>query len=296
MKRLLPLLLLLASAPAPADSGAYRVEVIIFRNLQAVAEPVEVQELRSFSQFPSLFEDALPLETIQGSAMDPLANAGVDPPQDQAGSADVNESTGLPGDNTVDPPQERTGHLPDDLFIINDKSTHMDGVWRRLRGSPGYRPLMYTAWEQNRTDYYPPMRLHDEQLIDVQLRPPTAIMIADLAAADPLAAYRSAFYRIDGTVQLRRSRFLHLFLDLEYRDMSPRPDPQPSFFGVTDTGIDAATQNSGQNNGPYHVFSLKQNRQIRTGIVQYFDTPWFGALVFVTAISPNRDNRPNQQQ
>jgi hypothetical protein len=35
------------------------------------------------------------------------------------------------------------------------------------------------------------------------------------------------------------------------------------------------------------VFALKQNRQIRTGELQYFDTPYFGVLVLVSAIAAN---------
>ena len=158
--------------------------------------------------------------------------------------------------------------LPDELSVIEDKSPAVDDAWRRLRGSANYRPLLYAAWEQNRTDYYPPMRIHDQHLLTTELRPPTQYMLADLTAPDPLSVYRSAFYQLDGSVQLRRSRFLHVDLDLEYRDVQPAAD-----------GVAA-------NPGQYRVHSIKQNRQVRTGRMQYFDTPQFGVLVLVTAIKP----------
>jgi len=227
MKRLLPILLFFLSAAALAESGAYRVEIIVFQNLAVIADGVQVEEFRSFSKFPALLE----------------------------------------------------ADLPDDLTAADQKSAYMDGVWRRLRSSKGYRPLLFAAWQQNRTDYYPPMRIHDEMLVDQQLRPPTHIMIADLAAEDPLGAYLSSFYRLDGTLQLRRSRFLHLFLDLEYREEISQPgsDTQASFFSIKDPAL--------SDSAAYNIYSLQQNRQIRSGQLQYFDTPYFGALVLVTAIA-----------
>ena len=54
MNRFLPLFLLLVSTAVVAESGAYRVEVIVFRNLLAGNDPAERAELRSFSEFPDL--------------------------------------------------------------------------------------------------------------------------------------------------------------------------------------------------------------------------------------------------
>ena len=269
MKRLIPLLLLLSSA-ALAESGAYRVEVIVFRNLDVLAEPANAVELRSFSQFPDLEENKTNIVGTQdGSVSD-----------------------------TYSPPRS---DLPDDLHVITEKAFRMDDAWRRLRSSKGYRPLLYASWEQNRTDYYPPMRIHDQTGIDSQLRPPANIMVADLAAEDPLAAYRSTFYQIDGSIQLRRSRFLHLFLDLEYREDASSIQSGPGFFTGNDqdnreeqlpaesgtgffSGNSVQSESGSDNNVSHRVFSLKQNRQIRTDRMQYFDTPYFGVLVLVSPI------------
>ena len=258
MKRLLPFLLLLISSAGLAESGAYRVEVIVFRNLEVVAEAMVVEELRSFSHFPGLEESQPPIDLPEG-------------PPDELPPRLPNDLSALLRIN-----------LPDDLYVVTRKGTYMDDVWRRLRSSQGYRPLVYTAWEQNRVDYYPPMRIHDQQIIDTQLRPPTNIMLADLAAEDPLAAYRSNFYQLDGSVQLKRSRFLHLLLDLEYRVDMPRTGTETNFFtgSKSQTGTFFETENSTDRG----IITLKQNRQIRTAQLQYFDTPYLGALVLVTAI------------
>lgn len=242
MKRLLPFLLLLISSATLAESGAYRVEVIIFRNLDVLTDAVIEEELRSFSQYPGL-------------------------------------DRGEPAEASLEIPNK---HLPEDLNIVTRKSARMDGVWRRLRSSQGYRPLLYKSWMQNRTDFYPPMRVHNERIIDTQLRPPTKIVVADLAAEDPLAAYRSTFYQLDGSVQLRRSRFLHLYVDLEYRDENTAETVEAGIIANTDTQANGDIENAIIKQ--HDIFKLRENRQIRTGRLQYFDAPYFGALILVTAI------------
>lgn len=259
MNRLLPLLLLFFSSAVLAESGAYRVEVIIFRNLLVSADATEIDELRSFSRFPDLEEARLPADSVQSSPEEPSP----DLPRELA--------------------KVLLNDLPDDVQVVFDRGTYMDDVWRRLRSSEGYRPLAYGSWEQNRVDYYPPMRIHDQQVIDTQLRSPSNIMIADLTAEDPLAAYRTSFYRLDGSVQLRRSRFLHLFLDLEYRE-DIVPNDTEAGTASSHNFLTGALQNPVA--GPmYRSYTLKQNRQVRTNQMQYFDTPFFGALVFVTSIA-----------
>ncbi len=242
MKRLLPFLLLFLSSAAPAESGAYRVELIVFRNLDVFTDAVSTEELRSFSRYPGLNQNE------SAEALLAIANM----------------------------------QRPEDFSVVTRKSARMDGVWRRLRSSQGYRPLLYKSWMQNRTDYYPPMRVHNEQIIDTQLRPPTNIVVADLAAEDPLAAYRSTFYQIDGSVQLRRSRFLHLYLDLEYRDKNTGEVVETGFIDSPDKQANSDIESAIIKQ--HDIFKLRENRQIRTGRLQYFDAPYFGALILVTAI------------
>lgn len=259
MNRLLPYLLILISSAAMAESGAYRVEVIVLRNMNVEAESTVLHELRSFSRYP----DAM--ETGQIGTSDKPLPVGI--------SSDMPEFTGATS----------RGDLPDDLHILPDRSDFMNDIWRRLQSSQAYQPLVYTAWEQNRIDYYPPMRIHDENIIDTQFRSPTHSMIADLAEEDPLAAYRSTFYQLDGSLQLRRSRFLHLFLDLEYRENALAEE---SVLPVgNEMMYQPATGTMMIGDPMYRVFTLKQNRQVRTGEVQYFDTPYFGVLVLVSAIT-----------
>ncbi|MDX2428600.1 MAG: CsiV family protein [Xanthomonadales bacterium] len=260
MKRLLPLLLLLVSSAVLAESGAYRVEVIVFRNLLATAKFTETPELRSFSQFPDL-EETSPVGNWPAGSTDHLRQPV---PADFSGNLRYD--------------------LPDDLFFVKEKSSQMDTAWKRLRSSQNYRPLVYTAWQQNRIDYYPPIRIHDQQIMDTRLHSPGQFMVADLTAQDPLASYRKNLYRIDGSLQLKRSRFLHLYIDLEYREATPQNSVEAGFLGGNDLQAEPGTPVAEAD--VYGVYELKQNRQIRTGKMQYFDTPFLGALVYVTSMQP----------
>jgi len=233
-----------------------------------ISEPTQVAELRGFSHYPELVEPA-PLK-----AEDQASNAGQPSRTESAG-----QNNGTLPDKLV---ALLSTDLPDDLSVIEARGSYMDDVWRRLRSSRAYRPLHFSAWQQNRVDYYPPMRIHDETILDTRLDSPAGLMIADLTADDPLAEYRHHFYQLDGSAQLRRSRFLHIYLDLEYRKKTVPVTPEPDFFrpaNLTDLEDQPPAENPG-----YAVHSLKQNRQVRSGQLQYFDSPYFGVLVFVTSI------------
>lgn len=245
---LLPLLLAL-SGPVLAESGNYRIEVLVFRHLDSTAEPRELDEIRSFIRFPTLDE--------------PLVQ-----------------------------------EAPVRLDVM---SSIMQDAERRFRLSATYRPLLFTSWEQSRIDYHPPVRLHDDDLIAKQLHFPHRVAFVDLQSMDMFEDYMSSYFRLDGTVQLVRSRFLHLHLDLEFRqDLLPRPIPPAEPETPIATGpeivvsdipvVDVQSEEDelveeliDPSPGPALVHSLKQSRQIRTGEMQYFDTPYMGVLVRVTA-------------
>ncbi|MFT5140404.1 MAG: hypothetical protein ACI9H8_002120 [Lysobacterales bacterium] len=240
------------SATCYAESGNYRIEVLIFNHLDSTAEPLHLDEIRSFNEFP------------------------------QAG-----ESLAKPA--------------PMHLDVMSDV---MQETMRRLRLSANFHPLLFASWEQSRIDYHPPVRLHDEELIAEQLHFPYQVAFVDLREMDIFEDYLAPYYRLDGVVQLQRTRFLHLNLDLEFRqDLLPRPagtentgieeeiDIVKSMAGIS-IPVDSNQDDAGLLNfglapspGPALVHALKQSRQIRIDRMQYFDSPFLSALVRVTATS-----------
>jgi hypothetical protein len=239
-----------------AESGNYRIEVLVFNHLDSTAETAEIEEIRSFSGYPELGE-----------------------------------------------------YMPSPAPMkIEVMSSVMQDTWRRLRLSATYRPLAFASWEQSRIDYHAPVRIHDDELIAEQVHFPYDVVLLDLQSADPFSEFMTPYFRLDGTVQLQRTRFLHINLDLEYREqLLPRPlsDPALNDHTLIETPMPEANIGDpinaeepailqdreliedalGQSPGPALVHILKQSRQVRTGQMQYFDTPYLGVLVRVTATS-----------
>ena len=218
-----------------AESGMYRVEVLVFNHMDSDAEPREQEEIRAF-----------------------LDTADLDAPMVQPAP-----------------------------YRLDVMSTVMQDAWRRLRNSASFKPLLFVTWEQTRIDYHPPVRIHDDEMVAEQLHFPYDIAFLDLRSDDVGSEYLAPYYRLDGSVQLTRSRFLHLRLDLEYRaDLLPRPEPVPeSREAALESLAETASQVLARSPGPALVHALRQSRQVRTDDVQYFDTPYLGVLARVTTTS-----------
>ena len=100
------------------------------------------------------------------------------------------------------------------------------------------------------------------------------------------------FYALDGTISLVRSRFLHLYLDLQQREAVFAPAGAPEVIhmprGLRTMPTAPPGDAVGADPAPtaFRVFSMEQSRQVRTGQVEYFDGPVLGVLAYVTEIEP----------
>ncbi len=258
------LLALLALLPlsASSESGAYRIEILIFRYSNSTATPYSTEQISHFPRAWRLFEPRLR----------PIA---------------------------------------EDPAPLGAMSDPMRSAWRSLERNEDFEPLEFQTWEQSRIDYHPPIRMHDDEVLFERLEVPGSEAWVDLTADDLFAPYRESWYRLDGTAQLRRTRFLHLDLNLEFRvellpaeeGLEPLPDPTTSAIAdvrTARTNKPTVTLKP----APYWnppaplttpqvsleppvpgalVHRLQESRQIRTGEVQYFDTPYLGVLARVTA-------------
>lgn len=219
--------------------------------------------------------------------------------------------------------------IPEAPVPLDKRDGTFANIWARLERLPEYEPLVRMTWEQTLYDYHPPVRLHDAVVLAEELHFPGDVAYLDLERTGGgegwFDAYVEPLYRLDGTVQLRRSRFLHLDLDLEYRLDGPAwdlafadPTPgrlEPGFSWVgeapreappgtsRDTPLDAPTGETIDNpigdpdpigeeavpapTTPFRLHRLRQSRQVRTDTLQYFDSAFLGAIVRVTPIAPD---------
>ena len=94
-----------------------------------------------------------------------------------------------------------------------------------------------------------------------------------------------AYYRLDGTASLKRSRFLHLEFDLQMR--SALWDQT-----MVEESLDDAIENESPRPSSFLVHSLQQSRQVRSGRMEYFDGPVLSVLAYITTIKAEEEDNP----
>lgn len=273
---LLILLLILNSTAVLAREGVrYRVEVLILNLLEPQVPAQPKRELREFTEALDLSDSphAQRIHALNRELQFSIGNAALLPPPPLRRGADY-----------AGPWEE--------ISRLEGRSEHMDDVWRNLRLSAEYRPQAFLAWEQGADPPFPAVRIHNETVVRVddpwaiaRTRPPGD---ASATAEDIDTAFQYhfkegtiqlaplpepvVFFAVDGTVRLRRTRFLHIDLDVESRIPAP---------GMRSANPGPPLLNHHQG---YLVRTLKQSRQVRTGRMEYFDSPSLGALVWITEI------------
>lgn len=316
------------SAAQPETERHYRVELIVVRHLAGSSDSTPQQQLRDLSEILDLYAP------VDGSAdaLQPKA-----PPVTDADNPDV------------------SGLEPEDPLAVrvDEMSDTMRESWRRLRGSAGFRPELFRAWEQSGDEPFPTLRIHDDELL-FEIEPGAlldglpvdehgALVFSDQTLQrqqDSEAPSRKSgspgeaetieepqtqyFYRIDGTARLTRGRFLHLGLDIEFReplygDLELESERYPD--GSTDP-LDTTVVDSGEvrgsaleadaamdrKTGPaaaataFRIHNITQRRQVKTEQMEYFDGPVIGVLALVTGFDVvvtedmnNTDNTDNTE-
>ncbi len=299
--KVLLILILLCSplaAAAQDQEPRYRVEILVLTHLHHGQQPGEIPVLKDYSGAldflaPEEIEDEI-AEEEPGDA--PNSDAAVE----SAGETLAEEDAELAEDEE---PAEIDANA---VFPVEEMSAVMSDAWRRLRLSAPFRPEQYLSWEQGSQAPFPLLRIHDlkavwvddpwadvrQALAELPELPPGAFVadpestgyVGDDELTDQLLPEPTVFYRLDGTATLRRTRFLHLDLDLQLReavyDLAPERFAEPP--GPADEG-DALPQAEPD---AYLAFDMRQSRQVRSGRMEYFDSPVLGVLAYISIVEP----------
>jgi len=268
----LPLLIFLATistAHAQEDTG-YRIELLVLRHLESFAVPMPLAELPDLSGLLDL-----PARARAKGEPDTLPE---DPFYLGPSPSELPPPMGLFSDQLG---------ARDGIAFLEERSERMDAVWRNLRLSAEFRPEVFFAWEQPAEGPFPELRVHNEEIIWIEdhhaaIRSSRSsymfhyeVASGELAMAPiPSPVYH---YALDGSASLRRSRFLHFDLDISFRSLAPGAEP----------GIAGPPLRNAQS--AFQVHELRQSRQIRTGRMEYFDSPVLGALLWVSEIDWNKE-------
>jgi hypothetical protein len=262
---------------AMAENSRYRVEVLVLTHLDHQQEPLEMRWLQDFSSALDFLQP--PEELVE--------------PGPEATLPDLEEEA-------TDPEQSESEE-PDPWNVVThveEMGPEMAEAWRRLRLSAPFRPLQYLSWEQGSTPPFPVLRVHDLESVLVEdpwaeerlalVEADSGLVFGDAAAMaeeiggddetealpDPIN-----YYRLDGTVSLIRTRFLHLSIVAEWRE--------PVFDETLTAGPLTPSSAAEIESRPsaFRVHRLEQSRPVRSGRMEYFDGPVLGVLAWVSDIS-----------
>jgi len=307
------ILLLGVLEPAFAQDTRYRVEIVVLRLLEQSEPPLERGELTDYSSAVDFLTPAPEEEQDDKEPGGQDTEAGSIPD----GTAEIDTAGEASGEMAAGEPAEPD---PNRLVNITEMSSVMQEAWRRLRLSGPYRPEQYLSWEQGSQPPFPTLRIHDLETVKIDdpwadYRQPsepedenpassegTTAVFGDAAGLNALNVSEQLtsfqiegpqlpdpvyYYRLDGTANLMRSRFLHLSLDLQLRQpiQNPAAAGEPGDF----TSVSIQDQPS-----LFQVYEIKQARQVRTGRMEYFDGPVLGVLAYITEVIEQAENELDQ--
>jgi hypothetical protein len=284
-----------------AGEKRYRVEIIVLTHMRHEAVPADAESLRDFSGS---------LDFLAAKSDENENEKGED--EDRGDSQD--DVVGVKTGTELLPDEDQPEDPWADVIAVEEMSEVMREAWRRLRLSAPFRPEQYLSWEQSANEPFPSLRIHDPQVLLIENsctvldetlateagedaakeHEDTPFVFTDQGNILPGDALKDAaeeaelpdptlFHRIDGTVMLRRSRFLHLDIDLELRQATFDEQPlplTPILGGGPETGepdeseLPAATS--------FLIHLLEQSRQVKSQRMEYFDSPVLGVLAWIT--------------
>jgi len=272
----------LSAPPVLAQDTRYRVELLVLTHLHHDEQPRELKHLEDYSPATDFLTPPEPEEEGEEEEEESVAAAEL-PEVDEAGTLLEEQDLNA-------------------LIHIEEMSDVMREAWRRLRLSGPFRPEQYLSWEQGSEAPFPALRIHDPEVLMVVdpyaeqrlelLEQAQTTVFADAAGLDGLDDNEEpelpdpiVFYRLDGAVTLKRTRFLHLELDLQLREALWDEEMLSPVKVV-------APENEPPLPSAFLVHKLHQSRQVKTGRMEYFDGPVMSALAFITSVQVDGDDQP----
>lgn len=179
-------------------------------------------------------------------------------------------------DNLVELQDRDSVATPDGLIpymILPANRNRLSGVYRILKLSSEYRPLIHVSWQQPATErrqsrFVHLQKLEGEQTIPVADTPTTAD-----AEPEFIESFTQPDRIIDGSIRVRSGFFLHVDIDLSYFTELP-----------PENKIVRSSEESFRNSGKKTVIELKESRKIKLNEIHYFDNPMFGVILQVSRL------------
>ena len=150
-------------------------------------------------------------------------------------------------------------------FTLTGSQLNLGGIAGSLRRSSKYELLMHQAWLQPITTQNAPILIQTGKCYDER-------------------------YEIDGTINFKRNRYLHMNVDLWFTEFIPKYNHQEA-LQVKDVELDAETRkkypilvaraNAKNTHEPLQSYRMAQSRRMRSDEIHYIDHPLFGMVLSV---------------
>ena len=319
---LISFITLILAQDASAQDDRYRVELIVLKHLNHREAPVEQAWVRDYS---AALDFLTPEPEPEEEDLEGIEEENLEPP-----AADLLAADGELMPDMTGPDPDAVVHVEEMGPEMQDawRRLRLSGPFRPLqylgweqgRNEPFPKLRLHDLEAVYIDDPYADIRAMLESGMDIGIVPtdqpaggpisggaspppqsfqfqtidPDSIdTIDDGEEQEPQLPDPTLYYALDGTASLVRTRFLHLYLDLELREAVFEPaTPAPagedavtsSLVQVRERTEDAPPRPSG-----YLVHSLLQNRQVKTGRMEYFDGPVISVLAYITAVPLTAD-------
>jgi len=262
-------LLALAAIPAVAQQQAVPNAVALESEAQEIprytVELIVFEYVGNAASTPEIFEPAAPLTDFTSDAQQRPGESN------DAGGPGL-AVAGLPPEDAeteIGPADEELGEIRTyeqaGLKSVDPADYQLNNAYRKLESLDAYRPLLHTAWTQP--------TLEKEQTEPIKLR---------RIGNPPL--------RLDGTVSLYLSRYLHLVVDLSLEDQAPQrmtaTEERLRLYGDRRDrrgfGFDPEFVT------PSIFYRIDEDRIVRNNELRYYDHPKFGVLAKITKVEEQK--------
>ncbi len=158
-------------------------------------------------------------------------------------------------------------------MIMDKKNNRMTGVYRVLKSSSEYRPLVHLSWQQPATKRSESRYVHivknDSKEKILEKNDQESIIEPEFL--DDFTSNRKV---IDGSIRIRSNFYLHADLDLYYfKNLYVSNNTYKKDIEFSNQDIEEL------------VINIKESRKIKLNEIHYFDNPIYGVILQVSRLS-----------
>ena len=158
-------------------------------------------------------------------------------------------------------------------MIMDKKNNRMNGIYRVLKLSSEYRPLVHVSWQQPATNRHKSRYIHIVKN-DSKKDLPVKGNQESIDEPEFIEDFINNKRIIDGSIRIRSNFYLHVDLDIYYfKDLLSDDVIYEKEDGISNQNIEKL------------IIGLKESRRIKLNEIHYFDNPVYGVILQVSRLS-----------